>query len=138
MMPSENNIRRRNILVADANADFRALLCHYLDRLNYPAPIQAQDGAEALSMALALEPCLILMEIRLPKMTGLEVVARLRKNPSAREIWMVAATAMALPGDREKCLRSGFDAYLAKPFTLKEFEELLLTVSTTRRNAAGY
>jgi CheY-like chemotaxis protein len=51
---------------------------------------------------------------------------------------MVAATAMALPGDREKCLRSGFDDYLAKPFTLKEFEELLLTVSTTRRNAAGY
>lgn len=130
-------MRPGSILVADANADYRDLLCHYLDRLKYPNPIQAKDGREALSMALSQEPDLIIMELCLPKLHGFEIVARLRGDLRTSHAWIVAATAMALPGDREKCLRRGFDAYLAKPFTLKEFEELLLTASAAERNAAG-
>ena len=60
------------------------------------------------------------MEVSLPKPDGFEIVAQLRSNPGTRHAWILAATAMALPGDREKCLRSGFNAYLAKPFTMKE------------------
>jgi CheY-like chemotaxis protein len=129
MKRKENSMRPGNILLADANADYRDLLCHYLERLKYPSPIQAKNGRDALSMALLQEPGLIIMEPCLPWLNGFEIVARLRSHPRMRHAWMAAATAMALPGDREKCLQKGFDAYLAKPFTLKEFEELLLAAS---------
>ncbi len=131
-------MRARNILLADANADCRDLLCLYLDFLKYPAPIQAKDGREALSVALSRGPDLIIMEVCLPEMDGFEIVARLRSDPRTRDAWILAATAMARPGDREKCLRSGFDAYLAKPFTMKELKQLLPTGSATERNGTGY
>jgi CheY-like chemotaxis protein len=71
------------------------------------------------------------MDIRMPKMDGLEAVARIRNNPKTRSIPIIAATGNALPGDREKCLDSGCDDYLAKPFTHRELraaiEKLLVT-----------
>jgi CheY-like chemotaxis protein len=127
-MSSENNTRSKNILVADANADYRSLLRCYLERLRYPAPGEARDGEEALYLASTQPFRLIIMEIALPKLDGFEVVRRLRENPRPRHAWTVAATAMALPGDREKCLAGGFDSYLAKPFTLEEFARMLHAV----------
>ena len=129
MNVTENNEHPR-ILLADANGDYRDLVCHYLARLKYPSPIQAKDGREAVSMALSQGPDLIIMELCLPKLHGFEIVAQLRRDLRTSRAWIVAATAMALPGDREKCLGKGFDAYLAKPFTSKEFEELLLSAPT--------
>jgi CheY-like chemotaxis protein len=120
-------MRPKKILLADANADYRELLCLYLNFLQYPAPTQAKDGREALSVALSENPDVIIMEVFLPKLDGFEIVARLRSNHGTRDAWILAATSMARPGDREKCLRSGFDAYLAKPFTMKELKELLPT-----------
>jgi CheY-like chemotaxis protein len=136
MMPSKNNIRPGNILVADANADYRNLLCHYLEFLQYPTPIQARNGDEALSAALNRRPDLIVMELWLPQRTGFEIVARLRADSGMRHTRIVAATSMAMPGDREKCLAGGFDSYLAKPFTLKEFKQLLLCLFATDRDAS--
>ena len=127
-MPNENNTRPKNILVVDANADYRSLVRCYLERLRYPAPGEARDGEEALHMALTQPPGLIVMEVALPRLHGYELLRRLRENPGTRHAWTVAATAMALPGDREKCLASGFDSYLAKPFTLEEFARMLHSV----------
>jgi len=68
------------------------------------------------------------LEIFLPKKNGLKVIADLRANPLTRDSRIVAATAMALPDDRERCLASGFDAYLSKPFTMRELGKLLQTI----------
>ena len=123
--PRENSRRGRKILLADPSANYRDLVCLYLDILKYPAPTHAEDGEQAISKALSEQPYLIIMEVRLPKLNGFEIVARLRGDPRARNAWILAATAMAMPGDRDKCLAAGFDAYLAKPFTLKQLKEIL-------------
>jgi CheY-like chemotaxis protein len=104
----------------------------YLQLLNYPAPSEARDGEEALSKALLELPDLILMEVSLPKLDGFQIVAHLRNNPWTRNMLAAATTAMALPGDRERCLARGFDAYLAKPFTLLELDDLLQAALLTR------
>jgi CheY-like chemotaxis protein len=124
------------ILLADSNADCRELLRHYLEILRYPAPIQANDGEEALRKALTERPDLIIMEVLLPKKDGFQVVAYLRNNPLTRHAWIIAATAMALPEDREKCLAKGFNGYLAKPYTLKDLSDLLQTIFQATTNRA--
>lgn len=115
----------KRILLADGNPDCRELLGLYLKLLDYPVPIEAADGEEAVRRALTEKPDLIIMEIFLPKKDGLEVAACLRANPLTRDATIVAATAMALPDDRERCLAAGFDAYLAKPFTIRDLGNLL-------------
>jgi CheY-like chemotaxis protein len=125
MTPRENSLGGGKILLADASADCRDLVCLYLSLLKFPPPIQAKDGSEALSRALSEQPELIIMEVRLPKLNGFEVVAELRGDPRTQRTWILAATAMAMPGDRAKCLRSGFDAYLAKPYTMTELKDVL-------------
>jgi len=124
----------QKILLVDPNADCRELLLLYLNLLNYPRPIQANDGEEALSKALTERPDLIIMEVVLPKRDGFQIVAHLRANPSTRNTLILAATAMALSCDREKCLASGFDGYLAKPFTLWELKNLLRGLFLTNSN----
>ncbi|MBI1993621.1 MAG: response regulator [Deltaproteobacteria bacterium] len=126
-MPRSDRLPR-TILVADGNPDCRELLSVYLKRLNYPAPIEAADGEEAVRKVLIEKPDLIIMEIFLPKKDGLEVAAQLRANPLTRDAMLVAATAMVLPDGRERCLAGGFDAYLAKPFTMRELGDLLRTI----------
>jgi len=115
----------RKILLADADPGSRELLRLYLERLGCPTPVQAKDGEEALDKALAEKPDLIVMEVRLPKLDGFEIVARLRRTPSTRNAQILAATASALPEDRKRCLANGFNGYLAKPFTYQQFGELL-------------
>ncbi len=124
----------KKILLADANADCRELLCLYLKLLNYPAPIQAVDGEDAVCKALTEHPDLIILEVILPKKDGLQIVTHLRANPLTRNTVILAATAMALPDDRERCLAGGFDAYLAKPFTIRELQKLLQTISLSDAN----
>ena len=80
----------------------------------------AVNGVEAVAMALAQLPDLIVMDIRLPKMDGLQATTLIRGNPKTSSIPILAATVNALPGDREKCLEAGCDGYIAKPFTHRE------------------
>jgi CheY-like chemotaxis protein len=122
------------ILLADPDANCRELLRQYFEILGYPTPIEASDGEETLSQALTERPHLIVMEVRLPKIDGFQIVAQLKSNPLTRNTCILAATAMALPQDREKCLAKGFDAYLAKPFTLKELKGLLQTILSDGTN----
>ena len=90
-----------------------------LEFLGYDS-IVADDGKKAVEMASSQLPDLIIMDISLPKMNGLEAASLIRKNSQTRSIPVVAATARALPGDREKCLQGGCDDYIAKPFTHRE------------------
>jgi CheY-like chemotaxis protein len=87
-----------------------------LEFLGYDS-IVAKDGREAIDMAVNHLPDLIIMDISLPKADGLEATSLIRKNPKVQSVPILAATARALPGDRETCLQRGCDEYIAKPFT---------------------
>jgi CheY-like chemotaxis protein len=75
----------------------------------------ARDGAEGLAMAVAERPDLILLDLSLPKMSGWEVCQSLREQLGDQAMPVVALTAHAIKGDREKAMETGFDAYLTKP-----------------------
>jgi CheY-like chemotaxis protein len=120
----------KRVLLVEDNKRTVDVLSQELTLLGYQV-LAATSGEEAISKASDECPDLIIMDVRMPKMDGLEAVARIRNNPKTRSIPIIAATGNALPGDREKCLDSGCDDYLAKPFTHRELraaiEKLLVT-----------
>ncbi len=90
-----------------------------LEVLGYEVTV-AENGVEAVKMAISQLPDLIVMDIRLPKMDGLQATTLIRDNPNTGNIPILAATVNALAGDREKCLEAGCNDYIAKPFTHRE------------------
>ena len=82
--------------------------------------LKATDGEEALDVALRGQPDLIIMDIQLPKLNGLEATRRLRQAPVFSRIPIIAVTAYAMKGDKEKITNAGCDAYLSKPINTHE------------------
>ncbi|MGH8355282.1 MAG: response regulator [Pseudomonas sp.] len=82
--------------------------------------LQAATAAEGLALARAERPDIIVSDILLPDMSGLELAQILKADPSTRAIPLLALTALAMQGDRERVLAAGLDAYLSKPFDYKE------------------
>jgi len=87
--------------------------------------LEAIDGYSGLDMALAEKPSVILVDVNLPDIDGLEVARMLRENDDMKDIPIVALTANAMHGDRERCLDAGCDAYLAKPIARQELYNAL-------------
>ena len=77
--------------------------------------LQAEDGRQGLNMAIEKKPDLVLMDLSLPEMDGWTVVQKLKNHPATKKIPIVALTAHAMMGDKEKAMSLGFDAYLTKP-----------------------
>lgn len=109
----------KKILLVEDNPATIDVLTKELEFLGYDC-IVAEDGKKAVDISSSQFPDLIIMDISLPKMDGLKAATLIRKNPKTQSIPILAATARALPGDREKCLEAGCDDYLAKPFTHRE------------------
>jgi CheY-like chemotaxis protein len=110
---------KRKILLVEDNPATVDVILKELEFLGYES-IVAEDGKEGVDKAASQMPDLIIMDISLPKMDGLEATSMIRKNPKTQSIPILAATARALPGDKEKCLQAGCDDYIAKPFTHRE------------------
>ena len=87
--------------------------------------LTATDGEEALDMATREKPDLIIMDIYLPKMSGLEVTKRLRQMPAFNHVPIIAVTAHAMKGDKEKIIEAGCDAYLPKPINTRQLPEVV-------------
>lgn len=83
--------------------------------------LEAETGAAAISLATEHLPDVVLMDIRLPDMEGTDVVARLRNDGRTAAIPLVALTSFAMVGDRERFLEAGFDGYLEKPISVRDF-----------------
>src|SRR5205085_10909065 len=81
----------------------------------------ALDGAEGVEAAIRLGPDLILCDLALPKMDGFAVARRLKADASLRDIPLIAVTASAMVGDRDKVIATGFDGYITKPITPETF-----------------
>ncbi len=87
--------------------------------------VHATTGREGLIQAMAHRPDLILLDMGLPVMDGWEVAQRLKADPETRAIPVVALTAHAMSGDREKCMEMGCDDYMAKPININELVEMI-------------
>jgi two-component system, cell cycle response regulator DivK len=83
--------------------------------------LEAGTGEDGVKLALERKPDLILMDIQLPGINGIEALGILRANPATAGIPVAAVTASVMPQDRNKITEAGFDAYVGKPINLKEF-----------------
>lgn len=124
----ETKQARAVILVAEDSEESVMALSEYLGANGYKV-ISAANGVEAIEMAQKIHPDLILMDIQMPVMDGLEATRKIRHTPGIQYIPIIAMTAMALPGDRERCKEAGADTYISKPVRfktlLREIEEIL-------------
>ena len=108
------------ILVIEDNEDNMQLIA-YLLRAHGFSPELAYSGAEGLALAVARRPQLILLDIRMPGMDGYEVAAAVRGHPELAATRVVAVTASAMVGDRERIVAAGFDGYIQKPIDPERF-----------------
>ena len=102
------------ILVVEDNEMNRDMLTRRLQRRGYEVVI-AVDGAEGLAMAQSESPALVLMDISLPVLDGWEATRRLNMAPETKSIPVIALTAHAMSGDRERCIEAGCDDFDTKP-----------------------
>jgi signal transduction histidine kinase/ActR/RegA family two-component response regulator len=107
------------ILIVEDNALNVNTIESYLTAKGYRS-IVANDGQEAIELTQQHHPDLILMDIQMPGMDGLEAITKIRQNTQLVAIPIIALTALAMDGDREKCLRAGANDYLTKPVKLKQ------------------
>jgi CheY-like chemotaxis protein len=112
------------ILLAEDDYANVSTISSYLEFRGYQLLV-AGDGKEALAMAAEHHPDLILMDVQMPDMDGLEATRRIRQNPAIASIPIVALTALAMSGDREKCLEAGANEYVAKPVRLKQLSQTI-------------
>ena len=110
---------KKRVLLAEDHPGTIEVMQMELEVLGYDVTV-AQDGQEAVQKATAEPPDVIVMDMLMPKMDGFQAASSIRQNPKTKDIPILAATALARPGDREKCLESGCDGYIAKPFTHKQ------------------
>jgi PAS domain S-box-containing protein len=124
LRPQQPTPRGLRVLIADDNAASILAVSEYLDRAGYEV-LAAHDGEEAVEKAQRCSPDLILMDIQMPAMDGLEAMTLLRRDARFAATPIIALTALAMPGDRERCLAAGASDYLSKPVSLKTLSETI-------------
>ena len=113
-----------SILVVDDNPDNLELTKILLEGEGWELRI-AEDAQQALNILQTCHPSLILMDVQLPGMDGLELTRRLRADPSFRDVIIVALTAYAMKGDEENARAAGCDGYISKPIDTRTFADLV-------------
>ena len=108
----------KRILVAEDRPSSRELICTVLDSAGYEI-LEAVDGEDALEKALHNLVDLIILDLQMPKIDGFGVLGVLRKDERFAATPILALTASAMQGDRERALEAGFSSYIAKPVDLK-------------------
>ena len=118
----------KTVLIAEDNPTNRELLRELLEIRGYTVT-EACNGQEALASVEQAPPDILLLDIGMPVLDGFAVVRKLRENPRFTSLPVVAVTAYAMQGDREKIMNSGFDGYLSKPVNssslVQELDRLL-------------
>ena len=111
---------QKKVLIVEDNELNMKLFNDLLEAHGY-ATVQTRNGMEALDLARQHRPDLILMDIQLPEVSGLQVTQWIKEDPSLRHIPVIAITAFAMKGDEEKIRQGGCEAYLSKPISVVKF-----------------
>jgi two-component system cell cycle response regulator DivK len=109
----------KTILYVEDNEFNRKIVRHLLSRTTYRL-IEATDGEEGVATAREARPDLVIMDIQLPKLSGLEATRQLAASPETQGIPVIVITSFALAGDEQKAKEAGAAAYLAKPYSPRE------------------
>ena len=107
----------KRVLIADDKATSRELIRTVLEQSGYSI-FEAGDGSEALRAAREIQPDLIILDLHMPHLDGFQVIAQLRADQKFTATPVLALTASAMRGDRERALSAGFTGYIAKPIGL--------------------
>ena len=119
--------KRAVVLVVDDNFLFRRLISDFVAEMGYQT-IEASSGEEALEMLTRLRPGVVLMDIVMPGMTGMDAATRMRANPSLAKTPIIAVTSLTGGPSEADYLAAGFDAYMPKPIDLRRFSEVIRQV----------
>ena len=112
----------KTILIVEDN-DLNMKLFHDLLEAHGYATLQTKDGRQALELAQRHHPDLIIMDIQLPEVSGLEVTRWIKSDDAIKDIPIIAVTAFAMKGDEEKIREGGCEGYIAKPISVPTFLE---------------
>jgi CheY-like chemotaxis protein/anti-sigma regulatory factor (Ser/Thr protein kinase) len=123
--PTAVSRANRPVILLVEDTDAVSMFIHdYLQNHNYQVFV-AQDGFEGIQKAKQTRPDLILMDIMMPNMDGFETTRRIRSEPGLDTVPIIALTALAMTGDRERCLAAGMNDYLSKPVQLTELLKVI-------------
>jgi CheY-like chemotaxis protein len=111
----------KRVLIADDNPAGRELIREGLAG-HVDSMVEAGNGREALEKIRETRPDLVLLDIQMPEMDGYEVVREIRRDPALQDLRVIAVTAFAMQGDREKALEAGFDDYVTKPVNFTQLK----------------
>jgi two-component system cell cycle response regulator DivK len=114
----------KTILYVEDNEFNRKIVRHLLGRTSYRL-LEAVDGEAGVAAAHEAVPDLVIMDIQLPKLSGLEATRQLRADPTTAAIPVIVITSFALAGDEEKAREAGASAYLAKPYSPRELLQMI-------------
>ncbi len=123
---------KEKILIVEDNPQSMRLMTMILKAKGYSL-LTAGDGEEALDTATRERPDLIIMDMQLPKKSGFEVTRELKKMPEFSHVPIIAITAYAMKGDREKCIEAGCDGYLSKPINTRELPQIIAELLLKRK-----
>lgn len=112
------------ILVVEDNERNRKLVRTILEFRGYEV-VECDDGEPSLALAKQHQPVLVLMDIQLPKMNGVEALLRLRADPATKDIPVMAVTASVTPSERDRVVAAGFNAYIPKPIDVTTFGPMI-------------
>ncbi|HTK93582.1 MAG TPA: response regulator [Verrucomicrobiae bacterium] len=122
------------ILVVEDNDKNRKLVRDVLTAKGYRL-VEAETGEDGVRLGREQNPALVLMDIQLPGINGIEALRQLRADPATAGIPVIAVTASAMTQDRQKILAAGFDAYQSKPISIRPFLDLVREVLDRPREA---
>lgn len=124
------------ILIVEDNEKNRKLARDVLAHRGYRLA-EAETGEDGVRLACELRPDLVLMDIQLPGMSGIDALRLLRNDPATCEIPVMAVTASAMTHDRQKIMAAGFDGYQSKPISIRPFVEAVEQLLARRRGGAA-
>jgi two-component system, cell cycle response regulator DivK len=124
-------MRDATVLYVEDNEYNRKIVRQLLTRTSYRLR-EAADGEAALGMVREERPDLILMDVQLPKMSGLDVTRALRDDPATADVPIIVVTSFALSGDEQRAMAAGASAYIAQPYSPRELLALINTFLAER------
>jgi two-component system cell cycle response regulator DivK len=124
------------ILIVEDNPRNLKLVRDLLEHHGY-LTLAAATGEEAIDLARTHRPHLVLMDVQLPGMDGVEALTRMRADPETASLRVVAVTAFAMKHDRDRFLAWGFDGYIEKPISVRDFPRQVAALLADREGAQG-